>query len=224
MPRLAKSSRVDSRRARRIVRSAERHAFAAATRLAPTCLMPAGSGLAIPRLAGVPLEQQLWQGAQAAARLAHSFIEADVADVGNWIVATQNPLEFLKRALERWLDEHGAPSIRERFSVDVILSTSLDRYSSTDSKSGDVSSLFLTLEPDSAGYVILGPTIRLLESIHPRLPVTFLCLFLGALNRWMRVYDQRDAMDRVERLRDWYETDPEGGEVELPDIERCVPI
>jgi len=185
--------------------------------------MPAGSGLAIPRLASVPLEQQLWQGTQAAARLAHSFIEADVADAGDCIVAKRNPLEFLKRTLERWLDEHGAPSIRERFSVDVSLSTSLDRYSSTDSKSGDVSSLFLTLEPDSAGYVILGPTIRLLESIHPRLPVTFLCLFLGALNRWIHVYDQRDAMDRVERLRDWYETDPEGGEVELPDIERCVP-
>src|SRR5437867_1631666 len=198
MSRLARSSRVDSRCARRIVPSAERHAFAAATRLAPTCLMPAGSGLAIPRLDGVPPQQQLWQGTQAAARLAHSFIEADVADAGNWIVAKQNPLEFLKRAWERWLDEHGARLIREQFSIDVILSTSLDRYFSTDSKSGDVSSLFLTLAPDSAGYVILGPTIRWLESIHPRLPATFLDLFLRALIRWMRVYDQRDDMERVE--------------------------
>lgn len=223
MPRLAKSSRVDSRRTRRIVRSAERHASAAATRLAPTYLMPTGSGLAIPRLDGVPQEQQLWQGGQAAARLAHSFLEADVADAGDWIAAKQNPLEFLKGALEGWLDEHGAPAIREQFSLDLFLSRSLDRYFCADGKSGDVSSVFLALEPDSAGYVILGPTVRLLESIHPRLPVTFLCLFLGALNRWLRAYDYREAMDRVERLRDWYETDPEGGEVELPDIERCVP-
>ena len=185
--------------------------------------MPTGSGLAIPRLAGVPLEQQLWQGGHAAARLAHSFLEADVADVGDWIAAKQNPIEFLKRALERWLYEHGEPAIREQFSLDVTLSTSLDRYFCADGKSGDVSRVFFALEPDSAGYVILGPTIRLLESIHPRLPVTFVYLFLGALNRWLRAYDYREAMDRVERLRDWYETDPEGGEVELPDIQHCVP-
>jgi hypothetical protein len=30
-------------------------------------------------------------------------------------------------------------------------------------------------------------------------------------------------LDRVERLRDWYEADPEGGDVELPDVEHCVP-
>jgi hypothetical protein len=182
-----------------------------------------GSGVTIPRLDGVPVEQQLWQDRQAAAHLAHSFLEAEVADAGDWIAARQNPLEFLKRALERWLDEHGEPAIREQFSIDLFLATSLDRYFCGDGKSGDVSSVFLALEPDSAGYVILGPTLRLLESIHPRLPVTFLYLFLGALNRWIHAYDYREAMDRVERLRDWYETDPEGGEVELPDIERCVP-
>ena len=53
--------------------------------------------------------------------------------------------------------------------------------------------------------------------------MTFVHLFLGALNRWVRVYDYRDALDRVERLRDWYESDPDSGEVELPDIDRCVP-
>ena len=113
--------------------------------------------------------------------------------------------------------------IREQFSLDVLLSTSLDRYLVGDAKSDDVSRVFLAVEPDSAGYVILGPTLRLLESVHPRLPATFLYLFLGALNRWVRVYDHRDALDRVERLRDWYESDPEGGDVELPDIDRCLP-
>jgi hypothetical protein len=185
--------------------------------------MPTGSALTIPRLDGIPLEHQLWQGAQAAARLAHSFVEADVADAADWTAANGNPLEFLKTALERWLGKHGEAEIRKQFSMDVFLSTSLDRYFDSNVTSAEISRVFLVVEPDSAGYVILGPTLRLLESIHPRLPVTFLYLFLGALNKWIRVFDYRDALDQVERLRDWYETDPEAGEIELPDIEHCVP-
>jgi hypothetical protein len=121
------------------------------------------------------------------------------------------------------LSEHGQLLVREQFSLDVLLSTTLDRYLVSDAKSGDVSKVFLSLEPDSAGYVILGPTLRLLETVHPRLPATFLYLFLGALNRWIRVYDYRDALDRVERLRDWYDSDPECDDVELPDINGCLP-
>jgi len=151
--------------------------------------MPAGSGLDIPRLDGLPIEQQLWQGEQAAARLAHSFLEAGIAAPDDWVAAEHNPFHYLKAALERWLGNHGSAKIGEQFSVDVLMSTSLDRYFAGDSGSDDISRVFIALEPDAAGYVILGPTLRLLESVHPRLPATFLDLFLGALNRWVRVYD-----------------------------------
>ncbi len=223
MPGLAKSSRTDSQRATRGVAAAERHPLVGAGGLASTYLMPAGSGLAIPRLDGVPLEHQFWQGEQAAARLAHTFLEADIGHADDWIGTRQNPFEFLKRALERWLTAHGGPEIQEQFCLDLLLSTSLDRYFAGDGKSLEAARVFLALEPDSAGYVILGPTLRLLESVHARLPSTFLHLFLGALNRWVRVYDYRDAFDRVERLREWYASDPDCGEVELPDIDRCLP-
>jgi hypothetical protein len=223
MPRLAKSSKADSRRARCLAPDAERHTFVSAAGLASTSLMPNGCGLAIPRLDDVPIEQQLWEGEQAAARLAHSFLAADIADAAEWFAANCNPFAFLKRALEAWLASRGDPVIREQFSLDVLLSTSLDRYSGGESRSGDISKVFIAVEPDSAGYVVLGPTLQLLESVHPRLPSTFLQSFLGALNQWIRVYDFRDALDRVERLRDWYETDSEGEDIELPNIEHCLP-
>lgn len=185
--------------------------------------MPAGSGFVIPRLDGVPLEHQLWQGEQAAARLARAFLEADVGHADDWIAGRHNPFEFLKRTLERWLAAHDGPGIQEQFCLDLVLSTSLDRYFAGDGKPSEASKVFLALEPDSAGYVILGLTLRLLEGVHPRLPSTFLNLFLGALNRWVRVYDYRDAFDRVKRLREWYASDPDCGEVELPDIDGCLP-
>ena len=111
--------------------------------------MPAGCGLAIPRLDGVSREQQLWQGEDAAACLAHSFLEAGVSDADDWSVENDSPFQFLKRALERWLSEHHATVIREQFLLDVLLSTSLDRYFASDVKAG-VSRVFLTLEPNSA--------------------------------------------------------------------------
>ena len=55
----------------------------------------------------------------------------------------------------------------------------------------------------------------MLEAVHPRLPVTFFDLFTGALNRWVRVYDHRDALERVETLRDWYAGDPEAEQYRL---------
>jgi hypothetical protein len=118
-----------------------------------------------------------------------------------------------------------SPKSRTSFFVDLTISTSLSRYFSPNDISGDdLSHVFLTLEPDSAGYVILGPTLRLLESAHSRLPATFVHLFFDALNRWVRVYDYRDALARVESLREYYEADPEAGEFELPDVERCIPL
>jgi hypothetical protein len=83
--------------------------------------------------------------------------------------------------------------------------------------------MYLVLEPDSAGYVVLGPTLRLLETVHPRLPTTFFDLFTHALNRWVRVYDYRDAGERVQQLHEWYEGDPEGETVELPDVDGATP-
>jgi len=184
MPGLADGSRTDSRRATYVVASTEGNASGGAAGVPSTCLMAAGSGLTIPRLDGVAVAHQLREGEQATARLARTFVQAGVAEIDDWIAAKRKPFEFLKRSLDRWLKDHRVSSIQEQFFLDLTISTSLDRYfSSNDCSTADASEVFLTLEPESAGYVILGPTLRLLEAAHARLPATFVHLFLGALNQ-----------------------------------------
>jgi hypothetical protein len=184
--------------------------------------MAPGGGWTIPRLDGVVTEHQIWHGERLAARTAAALIRAGVADASDWPSASGNPFKFLELAVNRWLDGHGGKEIGEVFQLHLTLTSSIDPYSGAGEPAGSM--LYLTLEPESAGYVVLGPTLRLLEPIHPRLPVTFVHMLIGALNRVVRIYDWRDALERVEQLREWYEMDPgEEGQVDLPDIERSVP-
>ena len=85
--------------------------------------------------------------------------------------------------------------------------------------------LFLIVEPSEAtcGCATFGPTLQLLESVHPQLPATFFHLFVGALNRWLRVYDYRDAEERAETLREWAAQEPDADQYELPDVAGSIP-
>ena len=63
----------------------------------------------------------------------------------------------------------------------------------------------------------------MLENVHPQLPATFFHLFVGAVNRWTRIYDYRDAEERVETLREWAAQEPDAGEYEIPDVAGSIP-
>ena len=111
-------------------------------------------------------------------------------------------------------------AIERRFDLDLNLATDwLTTRISEDLKA----TLYLIVDPDSAAFVLLNPTIDLLEKVHPRLPATFFRHFAGSLNRWVRVYDYHDAEERVDMLREWYEGEENAEQYEVPDIEGCTP-
>jgi hypothetical protein len=71
--------------------------------------------------------------------------------------------------------------------------------------------------------VTFGPTLELLEKVHPQLPETFFNLFVGAVNSWIRVYDHRDAEERAEMLREWAAQEADADQYEIPDVEGSIP-
>lgn len=155
--------------------------------------------------------------------VAANFARAGIGCLEDWRTADGDPFRFMKLALDRWVSAHGGQDISKRFELSLLLSSSLERYETTQAPEGKTGELFLLVEPGSAGYVVLGPTIDLLERVRPRLAATFFHLFVGAINHWTRVYDYRDAEERVQMLREWYEGDPEADTYELPDVAGSIP-
>ena len=223
MPRVAKSGATAFDSAALLATKAWRGQAITTARCDAAGLMPAGCGLTIPHLKGVPLEHQLWPNQKALARLASTLLEADIAKPGDWVAAKRNPLDFIQRTLDRWLARNHRSTIGQQFFLNVTLCTNLDRYTSITDVENGVSRAYLAIEPESAGYVVVGPTLRQLEAVHPRLSATFANLFFGALDRWVRVYDYRAARERIEVLREWAESDADAEELELPDIEGAIP-
>jgi hypothetical protein len=125
--------------------------------------------------------------------------------------------------LERWISAHGGSAIRRRFILAASVSSTPSEWADLDEIKAN--QLFLVFEPPEAtcGCVTFGPTLELLEGIHPQLPATFFQLFIGALNRWIRVYDYRDAEDRGGILREWAAQEPDAEEYEIPNVEGSIP-
>ena len=182
-------------------------------------LMGVGRQWTIPRLDGVPAEFRSFDGIEAAARLAQTLISTGLADPAQWPQVGRDPFRFIEQTLKERVAADGGPEIGMEFYLRLALVS--DLYDGDQAGASD--EMFLVLEPDSAGYVVIGPTLRLLETVHPRLPATYYHRFTCALNRWIRIYDYRDAVERVDQMREWYEGDPEGDAVELPAVDAAIP-
>jgi len=181
--------------------------------IAPPC------ELGLPSLETISVEHRFSDDRELLA-LAEMLVQSNVAAAEDWEKSGRDAAKYLPLSLQRWMFEHGAVAIDRRFDLDLTLSDRLVDYSD---ERGPDGTLYLILDPDGAAFVLLKPTLELLETAHPRLPSTFFRHFAGSLNRWVRVYEYRDAEERVDMLREWYEGEEDREQYEVPDIEGCTP-
>ncbi len=181
--------------------------------IAPAC------ELVLPTLEKVPVEQRFSADDREVITLAENLVKSDTAVLEDWERSGRDATKYLLLTLQRWVDNHGGKAIQRRFDLDLTLSDRLVEYSDERGREG---TLYLIVDPESAAFVLLNPTIELLGNVHPRLPATFFRCFVGALNRWVRVYDHHDAEERVDMLREWYEGEENAEQYEVPDVEGCT--
>jgi hypothetical protein len=223
MPTPAKHSRFIHRRGRRKRPRLQPHAIRRPARLASSGqLMAQGIGL-LPRLTGIPPIHRVVADDRMAVMLAKALVELDIAVPGDWKKAECDPTSFTRLTLERWIRTHGGSAIRRRFLLVAAISDVPSEWAERDQSKPN--QLFLTVEPSEAscGCVTFGPTLELLEKVHPQLPVTFFHLFVGALNAWIRIYDHRDAEERAEMLQEWAAQEPDADQYEIPDVQASIP-
>lgn len=224
MPRTANHSRIIRRRGRRERSHLQSHATQRPARMPSSGqLMAKGAGLLLPRLTGVPLVHRVVADDRLAVMLAKALAELDIAVPLDWKKAECDPTSFTRFTLERWIRAHGGSTIRRRFLLVASISDAPCDWAERDESKPN--QLFLIVEPSEAscGCVTFGPTLELLEKVHPHLPATFFHLFVGALNRWTRVYDFRDAEERAETLREWAAQEADADQYEIPDVQGSIP-
>jgi hypothetical protein len=158
-----------------------------------------------------------------AAVVARSLLEADIGRPENWPPAKGSATKFIELTLDSWLERHGRSRVERNFFLTVTLSDRVDPNSWRAEESlARPEALYISVDAESAGYAVFGPTLRLLEKAHPRLPATFYRYFMASVERWVRVYDYPDGMERVEQMREYWAEEPEAG-YEVPDVEGAIP-
>jgi hypothetical protein len=187
------------------------------TGLAAARLMGQASAALLPRLDGTVTEYQFASEDRRAIMLARTLTEFGIADPGRWRGSVSR---YLLETLTAWIARHGSDTLGEQFSHHATLRNNPASFSSDDI---DPTRLYLAVEADAAGYIVIGPTLDMLQAVHPQLPVTFYRLLIGALARWVRVYDYQDALERVEMWKEWIEGEEHPEQYELPDVEGSIP-
>lgn len=194
--------------------SAARTVVTADKLMAPPC------EVVLPTLQKIPVEQRFQADDREVIALAEILVKSGIAVAEDWEKSGKDATKYLLLTLERWIRNHGGAAMDRRFDLELTLSDRLVDYSE---ERGPRDTLYLIVDPDGAAFVLLNPVLELLTKIHPRLPATFFRHFVGSLNRWVRVYDYRDAEERVDMLREWYEGEENPEQYEVPDVEACTP-
>ena len=179
--------------------------------------------IGIPKLEVAHAGNRITFGCSDLTALARSLIKIDLADESDWIEAERVPSALVDKVFRRFLRDHSQETIAEHFELYLTLGESIVDTSYSDSGADSSGQLFLVLNTESSFPVGVGTAIEELEEFHPGMGASFYDTLRQGLYRWVRVYDDWDARNRIEQMVEWAEGEEDPDSYEIPKLDQDLP-
>jgi hypothetical protein len=179
--------------------------------------------IGIPRLEAVHAGNKISFGSSAFTELAQTLVNTDQANDADWIAAGKSPSNLVEQVLRRFLAERGQSIVAEHFELSLTLGEAI-----VDSVYGEAApttsgQLFFVLNTESSFALGLGDAITELEGLCAGMGQGSYDTLRQSLYRWIRVYDDIDARERIERMTEWAEGEDDPDSYEIPKLEQDLP-
>jgi hypothetical protein len=162
-------------------------------------------------------------GSSALTVLAQTLVEIDQASESDWIAAEKNPSTLVEQVFRWYLANRGQSIIAEHFELALTLGEAI-----VDSVYGEADpalpgQLFLVLNTESSFALGVGHAITELDATQGGIGRAFYDALRQSLYRWIRVYDDLDARERIEQMTEWAEGQDDPESYEIPNLEQDLP-
>jgi hypothetical protein len=179
--------------------------------------------IGIPRLEPVHAGDKISFGSSPLTALAQTLVEIDLASEADWIAAAKNPSTLVEHVIRRHLADRGQSTIAEHFELSLTLGEAIVDSVYGEAEPTSPVQLFFVLNTESSFALGVGEAITELEGAYPGLGKAFYDGLRQALYRWIRVYDDMDARERIEQMTEWAEGEDDPESYEIPKLEQDLP-
>ena len=179
--------------------------------------------IGIPRLEPVHVGNKTGFGSSALTVLAQTLVEIDQANESDWIAAEKNPSTLVEHVLRRFLADGGQSIIAKHFELSLTLGEAIVDSVYGEAEPASPGQLFFVLNTESSFALGVGNAITELEAAEAGLGQAFYDTLRQALYRWIRVYDDLDARERIEQMTEWAEGEDDTESYEIPKLEQDLP-
>jgi len=179
--------------------------------------------IGIPRLEKAHIGNKISFGSSALAELAQTLVEIDQASESDWIAAEKNPSTLVEQVLRRYLADRGQSIIAEHFELSLTLGQAIIDSAYGEAEPTSPGQLFFVLNTESSFALGVGDAITELEGVCAGMGQAFYDTLRQALYRWIRVYDDLDARERIEQMTEWAEGEDDPESYEIPKLEQDLP-
>ena len=130
---------------------------------------------------------------------------------------------LVEHVLRRFLSDRCQSTIAEHFELSLTLGEAIVDRVYGEAEPASPGQLFFVLNTESSFALGVGQSITELEGAYPGMGRAFYDGLRQSLYRWIRVYDDLDAQERIEQMTEWAEGEEDPESYEIPKLEQDLP-